>query len=283
MASAPDSRPTKGSPVTTAELSKLEPPPTIEQPPVIGDVHEGFEARTYVSQDGQRLLYRLFRPPNYDPRKRYPLIVFLHGASGRGTDNLTQLTGSRTIGTTFWTDTERQSRHPAFVIAPQVDGKKHDNWVRQWRRPAAGLTEPLEMLVELLPQLAREFPIDPSRLYLTGYSMGGFGTWIGISRHPELFAGALPICGGGDPSPVSASRTPVWAFHGTADRIVPVRRSREMVKALKSAGSKPRYNEYNGVGHSVWERAFEEPDLEEWLFSNRARMGYSEAARKREG
>ena len=238
-------------------------------PEILGNLHEGFEARTYTAPSGEELQYRFFRPPNYDHGKTYPLIVFLHGASGRGSDNLTQLTGSRWIGTGFWTDPDRQARNPAFILAPQVDPKRYDNWVRQWRLPATDDPEPLELLIEMLPQIAREFPIDTSRIYLTGYSMGGFGAWIGISRHPNLFAAAIPICGGGDPTHVAESTTPVWAFHGSADLVVPVRRSREMVKALEEAGRSPRYTEYKGVGHAVWDRAYEEPELEQWLFSKR--------------
>ena len=248
---------------------ELPRPTAPRAPEILGDLHEGFEARTYISTGGERLQYRLFRPPNYDPGKTYPVVVFLHGASGRGSDNLSQLTGSRSVGAGYWTAPARQARNPAFVLAPQVDPQFSDNWVRQWRLPAAGDTEPLELLVELMPQLAREFPIDNQRLYLTGYSMGGFASWIGISRHQDLFAAAIPICGGGDPTHVAESKTPVWAFHGSADRVVPVSRSREMVKALEAAGRSPRYTEYKGAGHSVWERAYEEPELETWLFSKR--------------
>ncbi len=243
--------------------------PAPAKPKIQGDLYEGFEARTYTSPAGEQLQYRLFRPPEYDPSKTFPLIVFLHGASGRGTDNLSQLTGSRWIGTGFWTDPERQARNPAFVLAPQVDPKRHDNWVRQWRLPASGDPEPLELLIEMIPELARELPIDDRRIYLTGYSMGGFATWIGISRHPNLFAAAVAICGGGDPTHVADTITPVWAFHGSADKVVPVGRSREMVKALEAARRSPRYSEYKGAGHAVWDRAYEEPELEQWLFSHR--------------
>jgi predicted peptidase len=97
--------------------------------------------------------------------------------------------------------------------------------------------------------------------------MGGFGAWIAISRYPRLFAAAIPVCGGGDPLAVSGTTTKVWAFHGSADTVVPPRRSREMIEALKKAGASPRYTEFAGVGHNAWEHAYGEPGLADWLFS----------------
>jgi predicted peptidase len=103
--------------------------------------------------------------------------------------------------------------------------------------------------------------------------MGGFGAWIAISRYPDKFAAAIPICGGGDPSAIGATTAKVWAFHGSADTVVPPRRSREMIQALRRAGADPRYIEYSGVGHNAWERAYREPELIGWLFAQRREPG----------
>ena len=122
------------------------------------------------------------------------------------------------------------------------------------------------MSVELIDELAREFSIDRARLYVVGYSMGGFGAWLVASRHPQLFAAAVPIAGGGDPSYIVGTTAKIWAFHGTIDKVVPVGRSRQMVDALKQAGQDVRYTEYPGVNHQAWKLVYEEPELPGWLF-----------------
>jgi predicted peptidase len=230
-----------------------------------------FEAREYRSAEGQILPYRLYTPASYDPAKQYPLIIFLHGASARGADNERQLTGAGRWGTAIWVQDDVQQAHPAFVLVPQAN-RPDSRWVRQWRaNPARNPAdkEPLELVVELIDGLGREFSIDSGRIYITGLSMGGFGVWIAISRYPGKFAAAIPICGGGDPTDVGDTTAKVWAFHGTADTAVPVRRSREMIEALRRAGANPRYSEYPGVGHNAWQRAYREPELVEWLFAQR--------------
>jgi predicted peptidase len=197
-------------------------------------------------------------------------VIFLHGASARGSDNLRQLGGAGQWGTSLWADEAVQSRHPSFVLVPHAGATSR--WVRRWRADTArdpADKEPLELVVELIDALEREFSIDPDRVYITGLSMGGFGVWSAISRYPHRFAAAIPICGGGDPTAVGETTAKVWAFHGAADRVVPPGRSREMVEALRRAGAEPRYTEYPGVGHNAWQRAYQEPDLADWLFAQR--------------
>jgi predicted peptidase len=122
------------------------------------------------------------------------------------------------------------------------------------------------MVLRVVEQLKKDYRIDPKRLYLMGLSMGGFGTWDTVERHPEMFAAAVPICGGGDSKRVGEiAKLPVWVFHGEKDSVVPVRLSREMVEALKAAGGSPRYTEYPGVDHNSWTPAFKEPELLKWL------------------
>lgn len=227
---------------------------------------DAFESRTYRAQGGA-LPYRIFKPANYDPKKKYPLILVLHGASSRGTDNRSQLANSN--GPLYWASPAVQSLQEAFVVAPQSDPRYAPTWVRSWRppaRPDPKRPEPLEMAVSLVRELGNEFSLDSDRLYLVGFSMGGFGAWIGASRHPDLFAAAVPIAGGGDPTHVTGTSAKVWAFHGTTDRTVPVRRSRQMVEALKNAGATVRFTEYPGVGHEAWRLVYRESELPRWLF-----------------
>jgi predicted peptidase len=123
---------------------------------------------------------------------------------------------------------------------------------------------------ELLDKLRSELRIDTGRIYVVGQSLGGYGAWDFIARHPDTFAAAIPLCGGGDPKRILSARdVAVWAFHGAKDTTVLASRSREMVAALRAVSSSVRYTEYPDVAHNVWTRAFTEPDLPEWLFAQR--------------
>ena len=122
--------------------------------------------------------------------------------------------------------------------------------------------------MELVRQLQKDYRIDSDRLYVTGLSMGGFGTFELTTRYPDVFAAAAPICGGGDPTKAKTlSALPVWVFHGDADRVVPVGFSRSMVKAIETAGGKPKYTEYPGVGHDCWTATYADPAFHDWLFA----------------
>jgi len=132
------------------------------------------------------------------------------------------------------------------------------------------MTAELKRAVELLDQLGTEFRIDPDRVYVTGLSMGGFGTWDILLREPGRFAAGIAVCGAGDPSQAERiQHVPVWAFHGDKDGVVPVSGSREMVAALKKAGAEPKYDEFPGVGHGSWYKAYATPGLWDWLFAQR--------------
>ena len=114
-------------------------------------------------------------------------------------------------------------------------------------------TEPSALVLDLIDTVASEYRIDKDRIYLTGVSMGGYGTWDLVARRPELFAAAIPVCGGGDPAQAEKlAKLPIWAFHGDADPLVPVERPRDMIAAIKKAGGEPKYTEYKGVGHDAW-------------------------------
>jgi predicted peptidase len=131
-------------------------------------------------------------------------------------------------------------------------------------------SKPLTALIELIDSLQAEFTLDPRRLLVSGLSMGGQGTWDLLARFPERFAGAMPICGIGDPEQAARMKAvPVWAFHGARDNIVPVAASRTMVQALKRAGGRVRYSEYPDVAHAAWERAYADKQAIEWLLAQR--------------
>lgn len=229
-----------------------------------GSIIDGFAAREYRSAMGVKLPYRLYVPPAAGAKSELPLIVYLHGSGGAGTDNRKQILGGNTKGTRFWTASATQQRHPAYVLAPQIP--EGTAWHSTNDEPAPHV----KTLMELLDGLRSEFAIDASRIYIVGQSLGGYGAWDLIARYPDLFAAAVPLCGGGDSRRVLAARNvAVWAFHGTTDQTVPVARSRELVEALRRVSSSVRYTEYPDVGHDVWTRAFAEADLAEWLFAQR--------------
>jgi predicted peptidase len=130
-------------------------------------------------------------------------------------------------------------------------------------------SSPAQLALDVIAEMQKEHPIDGDRLYVMGLSMGGYGTWDLIQRYPDLFAAAVPICGGGDESSADRIKAPVWAFHGDQDQAVPVARSRNMIDALKKAGRQPKYTEYPGVGHDSWRNAFADKELLTWLFAQK--------------
>ena len=214
---------------------------------------------------GARLHYRLFTPENLDSQKRYPLVLWLHDVLGVGSDNLRQIEGSNTAGSHAWVEPETQANHPAFVLAPQCPfGALWINFLS--RTPSRRLN----LVLELMEQLKRDLPIDPHRVYIVGQSMGGFGVWALLAAHPDQFAAAVPVSGGGRTSKARLfAQVPVWAFHGRIDPLVPVRESRRMIAALKKAGGEPRYTELPLRAHNnaFWEEVFSDPLLVEWLFA----------------
>ena len=224
-----------------------------------------FEAKTYA-KDGKTMPYRLFLPTGYDKSKKYPLVLWLHGGWGRGNDNERQIIEGNTLGATIWITPENQAKNPTFVLAPQCPVNEY--WANNdsESRPS----KQLEMVVKLLKDLQKQYSIDADRLYVAGQSMGGYGTWSLIAEYPEMFAAAIPLCGGGNASRAkNIVNIPIWAFHGGDDEAVKVTESREMIEAVKQAGGNPKYTEYKGVGHSVWHQAFAEPELLNWVFAQK--------------
>jgi predicted peptidase len=233
------------------------------------------EARDFKAADGTKLLYRLFRPAAVDPAQAYPLVLFLHGAGGRGADNKGQIR-DQPVALHDLVNEPNRSAHPCYIVAPQCPAEHERRWVDvpwnqgSYSQDKVKITPQLQAVLEMLDSVRGEFKIDPQRLYVTGISMGGYGTWDLLERRPELFAAAIPICGGGDPSrAASISQLPIQAFHGGADPVVPTRGTREMIAALKAAGGSPQYTEFPGVGHDSWHKAYATPGLWDWLFGCR--------------
>ncbi len=226
---------------------------------------EIFLPRIYQNSRGEALPYRFFIPQNYDKRKNYPLVLWLHGGAGRGNDNLKQISGGNTIGSHVWTLSENQSKNSCFVAAPQCPD--NELWATL---DTAKPTKQMRLVLELLQSVQRTFSLDAQRFYVAGQSMGGFGSWSIISQHPEMFAAAIPVCGGGDEREApKLTRTSIWAFHGEKDAAVSVERSRKMIEAIRRAGGMPKYTEYKGADHVIWDRVFSEPDLLPWAFAQK--------------
>jgi predicted peptidase len=226
----------------------------------------GFIAGAYRSASGEAMVYRLFVPPDYDPAKKYPIVLWLHGAAGRGSDNFSQLSGGNSPGSHVWTTVENQAKYHAFVLAPQVDATKG------WARPHTN-TPPvaIRLALEILDTIEKQYSIDRSREYVAGQSMGGEGVWAALSVAPQRFAAAIALCGYGDAYMIPrVAKVPAWIFQGEEDPGVPVTRAREWVAELRQAGGAPKYTEYPSIGHNVWDVAFGEPGLAEWLFSHQS-------------
>jgi predicted peptidase len=200
--------------------------------------------------------YLLHLPPAYSRRKQYPLILFLHGSGERGSDvNAIKKHGIPKM-------VEQQPDFPFITLAPQCPA--NSTWIMQH-----------DALLLLLDQVMAKQPVDPKRVYLTGLSMGGYGGWFLGSEHPERFAAVVPICGGYDdmlgyPERVAGLRyTPVWAFHGAKDKLVPLSETTTLVRALRKAGGKVKLTVYRDAGHDAWTRTYADPRLYRWLLQHK--------------
>jgi predicted peptidase len=262
---------TLGALLVGAALSacRSEPPPPPGAAELAGRMLAGKLSSPGLPYD---LPYRLFVPAGYSEGRRYPLIVFLHGSGSNGSDNLRQLTPS--VGVLLG---RAQTIEPAFVLVPQApDG---DKWVsgsvgppfRNYRQTDRPQSPAAQLVLVGIDELRAKYAIDPDRIYLTGASAGGAGTWDLITRNGTgRFAAAVPVTGANDPSRAAViARLPIWVFHGANDELSPVENTREMVGNLRALGSPVKYTEYPGVGHDSWGPAYAELELFPWLFSQR--------------
>src|SRR5262245_17807779 len=210
----------------------------------------GFVDKTYKDSAGTESKYVLFVPHDYQKDKPTPTILFLHGAGEtKGGKKMPVEVG---IGPAI---KKREKTFPFLTIIPQAP-------VRGWQ--AGG--ESAKMALGILEAVEKEYNVDAKRVYLTGLSMGGFGTWSLAMAMPDKWAAIVPICGRGDTKSADKIKDlPCWAFHGDADNAVPVAGSRDMIAAIKKAGGEPKYTEYPGVGHNSWDKAYDTDELYEWM------------------
>lgn len=233
-----------------------------------------FNAETYHSADGKALPYRILYPKNYDRSRTYPLVLFLHGGGERGDDNEKQLLH----GVKVFLEPEAREQYPCLVVAPQCPVDSY--WASvKFNRAKYPLeldfnyryepTEGLRLAVELLKSLIDKEQVDTERVFITGLSMGGMGTFEAVYRFPELFAAAIAVCGGADTTAYEKhpAKIPFWIFHGAEDGVIAVEHSRKIYQILKAQGADVKYTEYPGVNHNSWEKAYAEPDLLPWLFN----------------
>jgi predicted peptidase len=230
--------------------------------------YAGYSSYVFSDTHGNSLSYYLYMPSNYNPAKKYPLVLLLHGGGQRGTPtNTVEQNASALLNDPYalvWStdynaagNPHIQQHWPCFVVVPQLSTGQ--NWVnvpvhngsyQQPAQPSAGLLAAKELLDTLQNKYTS---IDANRLYITGLSLGGYGTWDAVERWPHYFAAAVPIAGAGDPSKASLLKDlPIWAFHGSVDATVPVEGSRDMIAAIRAAGGHPGYTEFPNQGHGVW-------------------------------
>jgi predicted peptidase len=233
----------------------------------------GYQADIFITEEGKRLPYRILFPPEEVAGEKPALILFLHGAGERGTDNEKQLThGSKLF-------LDNQARYPAIVVLPQCPPENY--WaavdIDRSKQPI-GLTFregkpnwPLQAALDLVDRLVKEHNVDKKRVYIIGLSMGGMGTLEALSREPKRFAAAVPICAASDLDRAKrfARRVPIWLFHGEKDNVVDVKFSRDLHQRLQALRAEVRYTEYPNVNHNSWDNAFAEPELLPWLFSKK--------------
>lgn len=206
-----------------------------------------------VTVDGQEFKYAVYVPPTYDPSKPQPTIIFLNGHGECGTDGMIQTTQG--LGNAIKASPEKW---PFLVIFPQkqVGDEK-------WEDEEA-------MVLGILKKCEAEYNIDKSRLYLTGISQGGHGTWAIGSRNADLFAAIVPICGWGDEKIAAGlTKMPIMAFHGDVDSAVPVQESYDMERFLKDAGGSCKLTIYPGVDHNSWDKAYTEENIGDWFLQHK--------------
>jgi predicted peptidase len=192
-------------------------------------------------------------PHGYNPAKEYPVILFLHGSGGRGTDGKKPSQGGLAGAIRI-----NEKAFNFIAVFPQAE----NGWT-------AGGQDANRALASL-DEVTKQYKVDGKRAYMTGLSLGGFGTWSIAAATPERWAAIVPICGGGNPKNADKIKDiPCWCLHGDKDDVVKVERSRDMNKSIKDAGGSPRYTEYPGVGHNSWDRAYATGELYAWLIKQK--------------
>ncbi len=198
--------------------------------------------------------YLLYLPPDYDASVKWPLIVFLHGSGERGED----LEQVRRVGLPRVVEHDESRRWGFVLVSPQCP--KDSYW------------EPRQV-VELLEHVSSRLSVDQDRIYLTGYSMGGYGTWAAACYDPDRFAAIVPVCGGGNVEQAERlKRLPIWAFHGDKDNVVPFEKDQAMVDAVKKSGGDVTFTVYRGAGHGISDMTYGNDRVYDWLLAHRRRQ-----------
>ena len=240
-----------------------------------------FEKKLFI-HNGDTMPYRILLPPKYDPRKKYPLVVFLHGRGERGRDNEKQLIYCKSF---FMADSNRAA-FPAIVVFPQCSAHgywsnvfiENDTVTNKKRffhfKPDSLPTRDMRLLMELINYIPTQYKIKKSNVSVLGYSMGGMGTLELVRRMPATFKRAVAICGGAHPATAKKMKnTRIWLLHGLKDEVVPADFTLKMAEALKAANAKVEVTLFPTTGHNAWEPTFRHPGLLPWLFGKTGNTG----------
>jgi predicted peptidase len=211
----------------------------------------GFVDKIHKDSAGEHK-YVVFIPHDYKGDKEFPVILFLHGSGETADGKNKRMPVEVGIGPAI---KKREKTFPFITVIPQAEK-------RPW---SAGSTDG-KMAIAILDEVCSQYKTDTKRIYLTGLSMGGMGTFSHAAATPDRWAAIVPICGRGDVKTAEKIKDiPCWCFHGDADTSVKVTGSRDMIEAIKKAGGMPKYTEYPGVPHNSWDKAYDTEELYEWL------------------
>ena len=237
---------------------------------VFSQDYDLFDKELFVFEN-DTLNYRILRPFNFDPNKQYPVHLFLHGSGERGDDNSSQLIH----GGKLFLKKENREKYNSWVIFPQCS--KNDRWPSLssdfWNKPFQNkMDKPnksMELVIKLMDVFIEKKEVNKQKIYVSGLSMGGMGTFEILSRRPNMFAAATPICGNGIPELVKlyADKVSLWILHGSNDMVVSPEHSLKMVTAIIESGGSPKFTLFEDTGHDSWNNAFAEKDFLRWIHS----------------
>ncbi len=238
---------------------------------------DGYVTRTYFDPSGATMTYYLHIPSKYDPSQSYPLVLLLHGTGEAAMPNATpRQNASLLLDDSYvkvWSGSSVQSRWPSFILVPQVVVPSRWTNARPGKPTYTLLPQPepsLQMVMDILASVQAHYSINPQRIYLTGISMGGDGSWEAAERWPTVFAAVVPVAGAGDPTHAAdLVNVPVWAFQSAEDRFIPISASVDMIGAIKSAGGHPCFTKIPGNSHdlSTWMTVYTSSAMLKWLFA----------------
>jgi predicted peptidase len=214
----------------------------------------GFIEKVYKDAEGNEAKYWVFIPHDYQTDKTYPVILFLHGGGESGTD------GKKPLRAYLGPAIKKQEKTFPFIVV----------WPQSQKGTFRGDSPDAKRALAILDEVMKAYKVDPKRQLLAGGSLGGYGTWSIALHYPDRWAAIVPICGGGDPKQADKIKDiPCWCFHGELDKGVSVENSRKMIAALKEAGGKPKYTEYEGAGHDIGNMVWGTKELYDWLLEQK--------------